>query len=61
MYTVPKNLTGSWSVNKTIKSIDQFLSCFRTSTDQSGSGEITYEPDEGDDWDEEDPDDDLNI
>uniref|UniRef100_A0A1B6HZ91 Elongator complex protein 5 n=1 Tax=Homalodisca liturata TaxID=320908 RepID=A0A1B6HZ91_9HEMI len=30
-------------------------------TAKPGSGEIVYEPDANDDWDEEDPDDDLNI
>uniref|UniRef100_A0A1B6LH71 Elongator complex protein 5 n=1 Tax=Graphocephala atropunctata TaxID=36148 RepID=A0A1B6LH71_9HEMI len=30
-------------------------------TTKPGSGEIVYEPDANDDWDEEDPDDDLNI
>ncbi|KAL1123337.1 hypothetical protein AAG570_002422 [Ranatra chinensis] len=29
--------------------------------DEVGSGKIFYEPDERDDWDDEDPDDDLNI
>jgi hypothetical protein len=30
-------------------------------SEQAAAGSIFYEPDSGDDWDEEDPDEDLNI
>jgi hypothetical protein len=30
-------------------------------TSEQAAGSIFYEPDSGDDWDEEDPDEDLNI
>jgi len=38
-----------------------FRSGEQTKETQQGTGKVFYEPDEADDWDDEDPDDDLDI
>ena len=62
--TLPQNV-ASFRVSLTEKEKDDrnnlVLPYMRTNDDSSGGGKIFYQPDAVDDWDDEDPDDDLDV
>ena len=47
-------------ISHSLSSIDPALHCSKQDS-AGGDGKIFYQPDEADDFDEEDPDDDLDI